>query len=646
MPSKAKQNLFFLFFGLLFFSTSLPYVYASTGIDPSWTESLVMAINQHFVFGKDFIFNYGPLGYLNTLLLPKAISPWIMFLFHTFLLANYLVIIKLTFYTLGEEWWKAAIISVIIFLPWGFFSDTTFTLFYLLLFWLLYVHKTRNTLGLLLAIVLAVLIFYIKVNLSLIAYSVFAGSLLYFSLARIITWRTALLTLLLLAGLTYAFSVLLHVSLPHYLEASLKIIDAYQDGQAVNILSNKELFVLLAFEGLIVLLVLINLVKNLAWFKENIYLYLLVALAWFLCFKQAHTAVAHYNVFGFFLFLPVLAVLIFLFAERFTKTGRLIVRVLIIQLIATQFIRFSYSQYQFKNYLLFFFPEHVAQQVKESGNPLDLAKTLTSKNPFNYFQKLFSYDYRENFKGEEMNKQRLLPAHIRATIGKQTVDLMPWEISYVFLNKLTYAPRPIIQTYQANSDWLAEKNEEKYTSSSAPEFVLGNVHDYREQNPIWMDKGAYLALRQNYVLEDTVHMPEETLFLFKRLKAGRIKYQKLDSRLGSLDQPIEVPESGTIYLHANIAYSFLGKIARLLFQPPYLRCLVTYSDGTQKSYRIPPPIVKGGILVSERVETEEEFVRFATQSIGNIRPVDVKFWSKMPWGFRHQFDYHFETVKP
>src|SRR5690606_19139386 len=120
--------------------------------------------NQHFVFGKDFIFNYGPLGYLNTMLLPKAVSPVVMFLFHTFLLANYLAIIKLSFDKLGEEWWKAAIISVIIFLPWGFFSDTTFTLFYLLIFWLLYVHKTRNTLALLLTIILSVLIFYIKVN--------------------------------------------------------------------------------------------------------------------------------------------------------------------------------------------------------------------------------------------------------------------------------------------------------------------------------------------------------------------------------------------------------------------------------------------------------------------------------------------------
>jgi hypothetical protein len=645
MSSKAKQNLFFLFFSLLFFSTSLPYIYASVGIDPSWTESLVLAINQGFVFGKDFIFNYGPLGYLNTLLLPEGVSPWLMFFFHFFVLANYLFIIKLSFDKLRKEWWKAAIVSVVIFLPWGFFADITFTLFYLMLFWLLYVHQTRNTIGLLVAEILAVLIFYIKVNLSLIAYTVFTGSLIYFAFSKRITWRTGLIVLVFLLVLTYAFAGFLNVSLPDYLGASLKIIDAYQDGQAVNILTNKELILILGFEGLIVLVVLIHLIKNRVWFRENIYLYLLVALAWFLCFKQAHTAVAHYNVFGFFLFLPVLAVLVFLFADRFNGSGRLLVTVLIIQLVATQFIRLSYTQYSPKNYLLFFFPDIVAHEVKETQNSIKLLKTISQKNPLNYLQRLFSYDYEENFRSEHLNDIRLLPAHIRAKIGDKSVDILPWEISYVFLNRLNYNPRPIIQTYQANSDWLAEVNENKFTSASAPDYVLANIHDYREQNPFWMDKGAYLALRENYSLTDTVEMPEETYFLFEKQKSGAIDYQKMTPRKGLWDSQIEIPETGDLYLHANIEYSIPGKVARLLFQPPYLRCLVTYRDGTEESFRIPPPILKGGILVSERVVNNDDFNRFVQRLSGNKKLERVKFWSTMGWGFKKEFDYHFETIQ-
>jgi hypothetical protein len=646
MSSKTKQNLFFVFFSLLFFSTSLPYVYGSIGIDPSWTESLVMTINQDLVFGRDFIFNYGPLGYLNTSVLPKDVSPWLMFFLHLFLLGNNLAIIKLCFIRLGnDEWWKAAVVAVVIFLPWGFYSDTTFTYFYLMLFWLLYVNQTRNTLGLLIAIILAVLIFYIKVNLSLIAYGILALSLIYFSISGKITWRTTGVVLVLLSSLTYAFSVFLNVSLPDYLAAGLKIINAYQDGQAVNILRTKELLILLVFEGLIVVLVTVHLIKNFSLFSTHIYLYLLVAIAWFLCFKQAHTAVGYYNVFGFFLFLPVLSVLIFLFAEGFTGSGKLLVSVLVLQLLATQFIRISTSQNSFKNYFYAYLPDKIANEIKASKNPTKLFNILTTKNPVNYFHTLFSYDYSENFTNKDINELRVFPEKIQTIIGQKTVDIMPWEVSYVFFNRFNYNPRPVIQTYQANSDWLAKVNEIKYTSPGAPDFVFANVHDYREQNPIWMDKGAYLALRENYMLRDTLVMPEETFFLFEKQKAEPIPYEKGETFSGSIGQEITVPQNGTVFLHADIRYSIWGKLVRLLFQPPYLRSTVTYDDGSQESFRIPPPILKGGILVSEHVMNNDDFARFALKQTGNKKPIAIKFWANYSWGLEKDFDYHFETVK-
>lgn len=68
VPTKTinRQTIFLLFFCVIYFSLSLPAGYAGFNIDASWHESLVMAIDNGFVFGRDFIFNYGPLGYLNT----------------------------------------------------------------------------------------------------------------------------------------------------------------------------------------------------------------------------------------------------------------------------------------------------------------------------------------------------------------------------------------------------------------------------------------------------------------------------------------------------------------------------------------------------------------------------------------------------
>lgn len=36
------------------------------GLDPSWRIALGLIVREHFVFGRDIIFSYGPLGYLAT----------------------------------------------------------------------------------------------------------------------------------------------------------------------------------------------------------------------------------------------------------------------------------------------------------------------------------------------------------------------------------------------------------------------------------------------------------------------------------------------------------------------------------------------------------------------------------------------------
>ena len=128
-----RQTLFLLFFCIIYFSLSLPAGYAGFNIDASWHESLVMAIDKGFVFGRDFIFTYGPLGYLNTGLMPKSVPIGVLVAAEVFTLLNYLIIIKFCFQKAGKNWWIVAISSLLIFMPWGFISDTSFT-FFLLLF--------------------------------------------------------------------------------------------------------------------------------------------------------------------------------------------------------------------------------------------------------------------------------------------------------------------------------------------------------------------------------------------------------------------------------------------------------------------------------------------------------------------------------
>jgi hypothetical protein len=651
---KAGQNLFLLFFSLLYFSLSLPAGYAGFDIDASWHESLVMAIEKNLVFGQDFIFNYGPLGFLNTGLLPRNVSPIFPFAVAIFTLLNFFIVIKLAFQKANEKWKIVAISAIIILIPWGFIADTSFTFFYFFLFWLLYAKNTQNTAGLLVAIILAVLIFYIKVNLSIIVYGLFYASLIYFWLAKTFTLRTILTCAIFQVLLTFSLSFLLNVDIPAYLGASLKIIDAYQDAMAVMLLEVKDLLLLLIFEGLILLTVLTFIWKitfqspkpfqNLF---SNLYLYILISIAWFLCFKQAHTAVGAYNVFGFFLFMPPLSVLLYLFTpEAYKKwAGRTFIIILCLQVLATQLIRFQMGGYHIKGYLLTYPPHLVTQKIEKEGlSPKRFLEILEHKNPFNYIKRLVTYDYDDNFK----NPPVILPQALLAKVGKASVDIIPHQISHLFFSRLNYNPRPVIQSYQANSDWLMKKNGDKYLSKTAPEFVLFRLDAFREQNPFWVETDLSEALLRNYQLTDTSVIQKDTFFVFQKNKITKqLTINKLKKQTFKFNEEISIPNSeNPIRFSTNIQYSLKGKLARLFFQPPYLYCTVTYQNGTQENFRVIDKILKGGVFINQKITTQAEASNFfLNKGVDNQKVTKIRFWSKYSSGFEDSFEGAFEEIK-
>jgi hypothetical protein len=629
----------------------MPAGYAGFNIDASWHESLVMAIDKGFVFGRDFIFNYGPLGYLNTGLIPKSVSIWVLVAAEVFTLLNYLIIIKFCFQKAGNNWWIVAISSLLILIPWGFISDTSFTFFYFFIFWLLYALRTHNVAALFIAVIISVLIFYVKVNLSIIVYGLFATSLVYFCLIKAFTLRTLVVCWVSQILLTYALSFILNVDIPAYLGASIKIIDAYQDAMAAMLLSTKELISLLFFEILIVLVVLAFVFKtfspNIQKNFEGIYLYLLISFAWFLGFKQAQTAVGAYNIFGFFLLMPPLAALIYLFTENSNKVlaGRMFVTILCLQLLATQLIRFYIGEKTLKGYLLTFPPTNISQKITEKSFSIrHLFEILEQKNPVNYLKRLFSYEYDDNFKNSPVQ----LPKELMTKVGDSSIDIVPHQISHVYFNRLNYNPRPIIQSYQANSNWLMKKNGEKYLSITAPEFVLFRIEAFREQNPFWVETDLSEALLRNYTLTDTTIIQKDTFSLFHRNKVLKsLTYSDLPSLEFKLNEDIQIPKSANpIRFSAKINYSAIGKLARLLFQPPYLYCSVTYENGLQENFRVINKILRGGVFINQKVTTQIEACNFfLNKGVDNQRVTKIRFWTKYTSGFEESFEATFKELK-
>jgi hypothetical protein len=615
MAEKLYQRIFLGFFALLAIALVTPINYATVGLDASWTQAILMIMQQGKTFGHDLMFTYGPLGYLSFKLPPENGSVIPILLVDCISVGHFVYLLKLAFDRFeGNKWIYPAILGLVILLPWGFFADLSFTFLYFFVFWILYAYYQNKTIGTWVALLIAILLFFIKVNISLIVCALFVLNSIILASTQKTTWKLAITqNLLLLLGIMLGSSFL-HVDLINYITYSLPLIDGYQDSMATIIISTKALVGLLLFQGIIfgVFCWQIFVLKNTI--KQNLYLYFLILFISFLGFKQAHTAISNPNIFGFFLLIPMLNGLLFLFSDRTynAKIGWGFVLVLAVNLLATQYIRFSDGNNTFSGYLATFRPI----------NP----------NPIKYFGTLFNYKYTKNFEANPLQ----FPEKIKQKIGQKSVDILHNDVSYIFFNKLNYNPRPVIQTYSAYTAALMQLNGTKYASASAPDFVLFKLDQFREQNPFWADTDVNVELLKRYSVNEQFTVGKDTLLLLQK-NSATARGENFVFRLPTIqqDQYIPLPQKSAPYrMVANLEYSVWGKLCRLLFQPPYMYCTIYYADGTQKEFRVIDKILKGGVIVNKRVTTQNELLSFYMHGGEKSTNVaGIKFHTRFPWAY-------------
>jgi hypothetical protein len=208
----------------------------------------------------------------------------------------------------------------------------------------------------------------------------------------------------------------------------------------------------------------------------------------------------------------------------------------------------------------------------------------------------------------------------------------------VLLNDLNYHPRPLIQSYSAYDAYLDELNYRKYLSGDGPAYILFTYNSIDVRYPLFDETRTKLAMLANYEVVDR----SWDYLLLKRLdQPGSLRTEKTQSGSGRLGEPIALPRTpGLQVLKPTIEYSLLGKLRRLLYQPPKLFVTLTLGDGQTKVYRAVTTIVNGGVVVNKYVETNEQADLFiSSNGVSNRNVSSVTFHTDAPWAFRTEFDY-------
>jgi len=200
-------------------------------------------------------------------------------------------------------------------------------------------------------------------------------------------------------------------------------------------------------------------------------------------------------------------------------------------------------------------------------------------------------------KDGEVKNSLKLPQAFLSRIGSDSVDVYPWDISYVTANRLNWKPRFVLQSYAAYTAELDRKCADNYREENAPRYILYSHKALPIMHPCIVDVQTRMEIYRWYKVVDQA---DDMLLLQHRDSPRWNRSDELGSKWISFGERWEVPEvvQGPVSLRASLRLNLVGKLYRMLYKvyPPKIR--VEYRDGQVMDYCLAWQNVKSGFLVS------------------------------------------------
>ncbi len=628
------------------------------GVDPAWKLALNMAIKEGFIFGQDFSFTYGPLGYLQTGL-HLYVSKFGILLFNIFLLTNIAYTLH-NILELVQKKYQIIILCLIIILMCGNLSEQRVYLLALIFYFNIFQHlKEKKKLALLFASGVAIYSFFIKLNTAIILNALLFIYLFYQFFDK--EGRTFYATFLVghLIALV-SFSWYLNVDIPNYLVDSMHFIDAYNDAMfsaSRNAIYWYSIIIAIAFtcSGL-------TLLYYRPYEKEEFLKFFFIAVGLYILYKSTHVrgglgkilVAVDYSVFYFFclqlyvkdidvkrilsiLLIPIICLSFYATKTNFNKTIRSW------DVPFSDISRLFSDDQTIKDQLIqkrniSIIKRKKALQLVKNDKPEAAFKYLNKHNLLNHGLKLL---YSRKIKNSNYSKKQLkknltsflqlytedIPLNFIDLIGNKTVDIVWSRIDLLFYNDLNYLPRPVIQSYAAYDKHLDNRNAIKYASNDAPEFIIYQHGTIDRRHPFWDEAQTKLTLLKHYEI-----IKKENGFLLLKKRSSPLNENKktVDKYISTWDEHIIIKTSKNIqYITVEMEYSFLGKLRRLLYEPNFIETNIEYEDGSKSHHRAIIPILKGGVLANKKaIDTNDAFTFFNTKGKKNKKTTKLSFHNK------------------
>lgn len=620
----------------------------SSGLDPSWSNVINYAFINNMSFGKDLVFTYGPLGSFRFPGYVYAESSYypaiVLSIFIALIVATSLFMITRKINLLGKTLGIIAIFT-------GLINDGLFFWYLIPILFVIITFEKDNekiykTLSFLL---LAVLSFSVVIKFShfptAILSVLFIDGYFYYKFKQ----KVPLYMLLFFAFMIvfYTLSGQNIFDFYDYFIGSFNTLSGYSEAMNTFGPSSMIYIFLALFIGMYILLLKV--------FYDNrslkLFLVSLTAsLVLFMAFKQGfvrhdgHATAA-------FSGLSLVMGLFYLYYYEYFKNNiyKFIANSLLILSIIFSFTIMGF--YKINTILAPYIIDKInsglpTKEVFKSINrdKFVLVSQMTNFHDFYYkikdFHKIFDSNRIVELNQEYKNSMNSIKEKIDLSGISGTVDIYPWDQSYIIANELKYQPRPLFQSYSVYTPKLIENNIEFLRSEKAPDNILFQIKEIDERLPSTMESASWIEILKRY---ETVGLKNNFLHMKKRITPRVINFKNTQTINSKFNEIVNTPYDNA-FVKIKFKKSLFGSIINTLFKSPILWIKLEFSDGSTIQKRIIPQISSSGFILTPYIDNIYDFHMYEIGKDSGKRVESFKIINEQDCCYNENFDVTFEEI--
>ncbi|NVO08552.1 MAG: hypothetical protein HXX16_01190 [Bacteroidales bacterium] len=205
--------------------------------------------------------------------------------------------------------------------------------------------------------------------------------------------------------------------------------------------------------------------------------------------------------------------------------------------------------------------------------------------------------------------KNILPDEIRKEIGDSTIDVYPWDLSYIPANNLKWKPRTTLQS-GAFSSWLDKKSASNFRRNNGADYIIFQLIDDGNYGKLGSLDGRYilndepnsiLTIFNNYSIVNKT----DKFLLFKKGTANNLLSPKeIFTDTVKWDEWVDVPKITNAIIRAKFLCkgTNFGAIKSFLYKGETLYIDYLLDNGRMLSYRFVESNAQDGLWVNPLIQ--------------------------------------------